>query len=93
MNNEIRDTLSIHWPLLLAQIATFLVVAAVFIGLAVHATRRVLRRYDARREETRIVVWIAAIWLLPVLGPLLALGAADSSHTERSLTHDQKRSA
>ena len=93
MNIEMRDALSIHWPLLLAQLAAFLAVAAVFIGLALHATRRVLRRYDARQDETRVVMWIAVTWLLPVLGPLLAMSAAESGSTSRSLNHDQGRSA
>lgn len=89
MNNETRDALSIHWT----QIATFLVVAAVFLVLAVHATRRVLRRYSPQREVTLLVVWIAVIWLLPVLGPLLAMSAAESGSNERSVRHDQSRSA
>ena len=74
------QTFGVDWPHLLGQIASFLVVSAVFIGLAIHATRRVLRRYIVTRDEARTIMWLAAIWLVPGLGPLFAMSATDTGN-------------
>ena len=82
MNDEIRQMFE---PMFFVQFASFLAVSAVFIGLAAHATRRLLRQYVVHRNETRTVIWMAVIWLVPVLGPLFALSAVDSMRAERKL--------
>ena len=89
----LADYPGIHWPLLLSQAASFIAVTAVFVGLSIHATRRVLRSFDTSRDETRMVVWIAVVWMVPMLGALLAMSAADSILRERSARQAPKSSA
>jgi hypothetical protein len=53
---------------------------AIIAAPAIYATIIVAKQY---RSSGAILLWVALIWLLPVIGPISAISAARANDTKR----------
>jgi len=70
---ETIQQFGLSWPLVLSQVVAFLLAGAIFIGLPLMVTLCCSRRF---RGGGRLALWLAIVWLIPILGPLLGLAMA-----------------
>lgn len=71
IHQPIASRFGVSWPYAAAQLASLLFIVACLI-LAIGATIVSARSF----QRTRAFLWILLCWLLPVIGPALALWAA-----------------